>query len=90
MSPLILSEFTKDGQKGEPLLKLDLSNNRNSYNSKLSINGYIEEVRHKYWKALFSNKKFIGKLTDNLRQDLYKKIDELKQYDFTLHLSITN
>lgn len=85
MSPFILSEFDKDGQKGKPILELDLESNHNGYSNKLTINGFIEAVRFKYWTALFNNQKFIGKLTENLRYEFYKKINELKQYDFTLY-----
>jgi hypothetical protein len=85
MSPFILSEFTKDGQKGTPILKLDLSRNTNSCKNELSINSYIEEIRRKYWKALFHNEKFIGQLTENLRYEFYNKVDQLKDYDFTLY-----
>lgn len=85
MSPYILSEFSKDGKMGKPILELDLSSNYQAYSNKLTINGYIEEVRKKYWSALFHNDKFIGKLTNNLREEFYSKVDELKQYDFTLY-----
>ncbi|HHX67925.1 MAG TPA: DUF4942 domain-containing protein, partial [Gallicola sp.] len=85
MSPFILTEFTKDGQKGDPILKLDLSSNRYSYSNNLSINNYIKDVRRKYWKALFNNEKFIGKLTNNLRQEYYNKVSELSDYDFSLY-----
>lgn len=85
MSPFILSEFSKDGKKGSPILKLDLSRNTNGYKNELSVNSYIEEVRKKYWKALFHNEKFIGQLTENLRHEFYNKIEDLKQYDFTLY-----
>lgn len=91
MQPFILSEFGKDEktdetiQKGGCILSLDLSKNRDRYSNKLSVNGYIREVRGKYWNALFENKKFIGQLTGNLRQDFYNKIEELKDYDFSLY-----
>ncbi|HHX70862.1 MAG TPA: DUF4942 domain-containing protein, partial [Gallicola sp.] len=85
MSPFILTEFTKEGQKGDPILKLDLYSNRYSYSNNLSINNYIKDVRRKYWSALFSNEKFIGKLTNNLRQEYYNKINELSDYDFSLY-----
>ena len=80
MSPLILSEFSKTGQKGSPLLCLSITNK-----SKLSINNYIKQVRRKYWKALFHNKKFIGKLTNNLQQEYYQMVEDLKEYDFSLY-----
>jgi hypothetical protein len=75
MSPFILNGFDNDGQKGKPIIQLNPS----------SINGYLKEVRSKYWETLFNNKNFIGKLTDNLRYDYYKRIKELSEYDFTLY-----
>lgn len=91
MKPFILSSFGKDKDTGETIqiggciLSLDLSVNRDKYHNMLSINGYIKEVRRKYWKALFENKKFIGQLTNNLQQEFYNKVDELSDYDFSLY-----
>ena len=91
MKPFILSEFGKDKETGETIqtggciLSLDIGSNRDKYNNKLSINEYIREVRKKYWKALFENPKFIGQLTNNLQQDFYNKVEEMKDYDFSLY-----
>ena len=91
MKPFILYQFGKDEktgetvQKGECILSLGLSKNRREYSNSLSVNEYIREVRGKYWKALFENKKFIGQLTGNLQQDYYNKVEELKDYDFSLY-----
>lgn len=91
MQPFILSEFGKDEktgetiQKGGCILSLDIASNCNKYSNKLSVNEYIKEVRKKYWKALFENPKFIGQLTNNLQQDFYNKVDEMKDYDFSLY-----
>ncbi len=90
LSPYILSEFGKDKegnavQTGGSILKLDLSSNHDSYSSKLSVNDYIREVRRKYWKALFDNKDFVGKLTNNLQQEFHKRVGDLKEYDFSLY-----
>lgn len=91
MKPFILSEFAKDKETGETvqtggcILNLDLSENRDKYNNKLSINNYIKQVRKKYWKALFNNPDFIGKLTNNLKQDFYNRLDDLSNYDFSLY-----
>ncbi len=91
MYPLIMSSLGKDEetgeviQKGGCILSLDLSTNRDKYSNKLSVNGFIREVRGKYWTALFHNKEFIGKLTENLRQDFYNRLEELKDYDFSLY-----
>ena len=85
MSKYILNEITAEGQKGNPILKLDLYNNRNSYSDKLSINDFIKEVRMKYWRALFNNKKFTIQLTNNLQQDYQNQIEKLADYDFSLY-----
>ena len=52
--------------------------------SSVNINEYIEMVRGKYWKALFSNEKFIGRLTSKLLQRFREKLDEMAQYDFSI------
>lgn len=91
MKPFILSSFERDKETGETIqtggciLSLDIGFNRDKYNNKLSVNEYIREVRGKYWKALFENPRFIGQLTNNLRQDFYNKVDEMKEYDFSLY-----
>lgn len=91
MKPFILSSFGKDKETGETIqtggciLSLDLAVNRDKYFNMLSVNGYIREVRRKYWKALFENKKFIGQLTNKLQQDFYSKVNELVEYDFSLY-----
>lgn len=91
MYPLIMTDFAKDEatgktvQKGGCILKLDLSSYRDGYSNTLSINEFIREVRGKYWKTLFKNPKFIGKLTNNLQQDFYNKLEELKDFDFSLY-----
>lgn len=91
MKPFILSEFGKDDKTGKTIqtggciLQMDIIGNRDKYNSKLSVNAYIREVRGKYWSALFKNPKFIGQLTNNLQRDFYNRIEELKEYDFSLY-----
>lgn len=86
MKPLILSTFTKEGTKGSPIINLSFFNGMSSYNHEdaFSINGFIKRVRSKYWKALFDNQQFMGKLTSNLKYDYNKQIDNLSNYDFSL------
>lgn len=91
MSPFILYSFGKDDETGETIqksgciLSLDLFCNKDKYRNTLSVNGFIREVRGKYWSALFDNPKFIGQLTDNLQREYYNRIEELKDYDFSLY-----
>lgn len=65
--PMLIITLNEYGQRDKPL----------------SINQYIEKVRKKYWKALFSNKKFTGNLTKNLYDHYMSKLDTYKDYDFT-------
>lgn len=91
MYSLIMTDFTKDEKTGETvqeggcILSLDLSTNRDKYNTILSINRFIRAVRGKYWKALFKNPQFIGQLTSNLQWDFYNRLEDLKDYDFSLY-----
>ena len=49
------------------------------------LNCYVEAVRLRYWKALFSNPKFVGKLTGKMQNELMAAIREMRHYDFTMH-----
>lgn len=64
-----------------PLIYL-VRDRSNSYSS-FSINAYLQDVRLKYWKALFSNEKFTGLLTSNLRKKYSDMVRELKNYEFS-------
>ena len=82
MKPFILKEIRGE-DKEESMLKLVINNYRNS--DEITINNFIREIRGKYWRALFNNPKFVRQLTGNLQTDLYNKIEELKDYDFSLY-----
>ena len=76
MQPYTLFDFETDGRKKASILELKIGSEN------ASINKYLEEIRMKYWRALFTNKKFVGNLTNNLQREYYNKINELKDYDF--------
>ena len=81
MQPLLLNSL-KDEVRKNPILKLEL--NYEDRENTLE-NGYIRQVRAKYWEALFKSPQFMGLFTTNLRQQYYNKISELKDYDFSLY-----
>lgn len=92
LKPFILADFGKDPetgetvQKGRCILKLALNvNDWNNHGDELSVNAYIREVRKKYWKALFNNPKFTGKLTQNLSRAYANKISDLAEYEFSMY-----
>ena len=79
--PLIQDDIQKESNS--PILTITMRG-KNSYDTRPSIiNEYIEEVRYKYWKALINMDRFSQILTSNLKQEMYDKLNELRQYDFT-------
>lgn len=83
MLPKILYSFEDDC--GFPTIEMKLRDKGQYSSDKLSLNAYVELVRLKYWDALFHNKTFTGMLTSNLQNDLYNKVQTLKDYDFSVY-----
>lgn len=48
-------------------------------------NRWIRECRHKYWSTLFASPQFIEQLTTNLRTQLYNRVKELEDYEFSFY-----
>lgn len=46
---------------------------------------WIRECRHKYWSTLFASPQFIDQLTTNLRTQLYNRVKELENYEFSFY-----
>lgn len=61
-------------------MRLTDSNER-GYDS-VSVNQYLKRVRLKYWQALLSNPKYIGRLTSKLQKEYQSMIDKLSDYEF--------
>lgn len=49
----------------------------------LTVNKYVKGVRLKYWSALLSNKKFVGRLTSTLQQQYRERTNSYADYDFS-------
>ena len=81
MLPYMSKSFGDDVYGQYPILRLTDSTDR-GYDS-VSVNDYLKAVRLKYWRALLSNPKFIGKLTSKLQEEYRKKVDSLSDYDFS-------
>lgn len=80
--PYMRNSFDSEDKFNKPILRLTNSYER-SYNDCVPINDYLQDVRLKYWRALLSNPKFIGKLTNKLQEEYRAKVERLKDYDFT-------
>ena len=83
MQPYIMQDFEKEGESNvlynRCILELKVIRTDG-----LSVNAFVKEVRGKYWRALFKNPDFVGLLTANLQTDLQNRINELKDYDFSM------
>lgn len=86
MKPYIKDKIKKEGENdnGSPILTLMIGSEYSSDKKVASINEYVKKVRYKYWEALFYNPKFTEKLTSNLVNQLWEKLDKLQDYDFSV------
>ncbi len=71
-----------DPKEGSEILTLSLKGKSMGCDG---LNRYVEEVRLRYWKLLFGNPKFTGKLTNKMQSELMSSIYEMRHYDFTMH-----
>lgn len=84
MRPYILDSIEKKSYSC-PTLTLCVGDPSRNFRGDLpNINKFVRATRLKYWEALFSNKKFVGKLTSNLQDKYRGMVDRMKEYDFTL------
>jgi hypothetical protein len=83
MKPLMLNSFKTD-YTSSTILELTLKD-RQRFDTDTLENGYIKQIRMKYWSALFMSDQFMGLFTSNLRQKYYDMVRELKDYDFSLY-----
>lgn len=81
LKPYMLNSLDENNSYRKPLLRLTDTYER-SY-SDVSVNDYLRSVRLKYWQALLSNPKFIGKLTSNLQSEYQERVAKLADYDFS-------
>lgn len=80
MIPYMSTAFSDDEYDKKPILRLTDSNER-GYDS-VSVNQYLKRVRLKYWQALLSNPKYIGRLTSKLQKEYQSMINKLSDYEF--------
>ncbi|MDO5399274.1 MAG: DUF4942 domain-containing protein [bacterium] len=81
LKPYMMNTFDEDNNYAHSLLRLTDTHER-SYDD-VSVNDYLKSVRLKYWRALLSNPKFVGKLTSKLQDEYGKRVDKLADYDFS-------
>lgn len=80
MKPYIMSHI-KDAYS-QPVIKVKVSDTEKESEF---WNAYVEAIRYKYWKALFSSDMFNQLFTSKLRAEYHNRIQDLQHYDFSLY-----
>lgn len=65
----------------DPILTIVVGTSNPSYG--FDQDDYMRIVRLKYWRALFSNEQFIGRLTSELRRKYDEQVDRMADYEFS-------
>lgn len=81
MRKLLKSSLKKDAY-AQNILELGIHGEKHD---SASVNRFVEQVRYKYWEALFSQPEFVQQLTSNLQTDLYHRLGELRNYEFSVY-----
>jgi uncharacterized protein DUF4942 len=84
MKPYILDQLIKEdeGHYASPLITLRIQD-RDVSGLDETINRYVRGTRKKYWAALVRDPRFSSQYTSNILSELDKKLEELKDYDFS-------
>ena len=83
MQPYIMESLDETETYTKAILSLAIGD-KVDYKQRIDINQYLRCVRLKYWKALLTNKEFIGKLTSNLQEKYREMVNDMADYDFTM------
>ena len=80
MKPYLNTEFNPKGKYAfeSAIIQLKDGNNHD-----MTVNHYVRSVRRKYWTALLTNEKFIGKLTTTLQHEYRERVSSYAEYDFS-------
>lgn len=68
----------KDSWQKTPILQLKIES------TDATENKFVKCVRKKYWEALFSNRKIVGKMTSEMQEDYLARVEKLADYDFSI------
>ncbi|WP_405353301.1 DUF4942 domain-containing protein [Ruminococcus sp.] len=78
LAPYLDGSFDKaNNSYAQPLLSLSIPD------GDLSINGYVESVRRKYWTALLNNESITKNFTSELRSHYLDMVSTFANYDFS-------
>lgn len=72
-----------DLRASAPILELKVADSSWGALRGFSHSDYMRLVRLKYWRALFSNKAFIGRLTSELQKQYQEQVERMADYEFS-------
>lgn len=78
MCPYILEDIQENNYT-EPVLSLKSGKHDPDKNL------VLKKIRSKYWKALFTDPRFVGGMTSNQRREYINSVQELSDYDFSYY-----
>ena len=82
LKPYIAQSFTDKQYSGKyPIIALTVEGD--TAHSSFNFKKYMKLVRLKYWRSLFTNDEFTGKLTSNLREQFTKNVEKMADYEFS-------
>ena len=78
LKPYMYTSFDETSYKYKyPILTLQAGGDDFNYKK------YMKMVRLKYWRALFKNEEFTGRLTSNLRDQFNSQVEKMADYEFS-------
>lgn len=78
-----VEELLKQGGSSEASMSLTFGSYSTSDN--VSINAFMFRLRKKFWNMLFASPQFVQQMTTNLRNDLYRRLNEFAEYEFSAY-----
>ena len=69
----------------KPLIQLYIAGKDKSRIDAGVVNDYLRKLRNKYWRALFSRRELTSKMTSDMQNDFYNRVDEMEEYDFNIY-----
>ena len=85
VSHLFSATLDPDDKYAGTVLSLSMPNSGRGGSAPANVNGVLRALREKYWKALFQNPKFTKNLTSKLQEELFSRVQEMQNYDFSLY-----
>ena len=81
LKPYMTRSLTEETCGSDPILTLVVE--RDNVYGGFDYQKYMRMVRLKYWKALFHNEEFVGRLTSNLRKRFVENVERMANYEFS-------